>query len=314
MRGFRNWLVLAVITLAVVAAAIAVAVVRDPPHGSTAQAPEAAASGREASASSLPARNVVGYWQGWGAPNVPLRDVPRQFNIVMAAFAVGDATGRVRFTQTVQSRASFVADVDALSRAGRRVVLSVGGWNDGGLTIASDAQQAAFLDSVTAIIDAYHFHGIDWDFEHGLNPARLADITFQLKAKYGPRFLITMAPTLDPAHERQQFDLGARIKNVVDMVNIQFYNHPNLTPKFMLDRTLSWGKVVGMAKVGMGFMTVQTPTDTGIRTPAAVCAMWRSLLTRAPEARGVMTWSINLDRTTGHRFARTCAPVVLSES
>ena len=60
-------------------------------------------------------------------------------------------------------------------------------------------------------------------------------------------------------------------------------------------------------------MTVDTPSDTGEQTPRNVCQIWRQLKARNPEARGVSTWSINLDKTSGYDFARKCAPSVVQE-
>jgi chitinase len=68
------------------------------------------------------------------------------------------------------------------------------------------------MDSIVNIIDTHHLQGIDWDLEHGIDPARIAEVTHKLKTRYGSKFLITMAPTLDGDHERQQLDLAARIK------------------------------------------------------------------------------------------------------
>ena len=39
--------------------------------------------------------------------------------VVLAAFAIGDATGKVAFSQSVQSKSSFIDDVDALNKAHR---------------------------------------------------------------------------------------------------------------------------------------------------------------------------------------------------
>jgi chitinase len=261
--------------------------------------------------SSLPKRVVVGYWQWWGDPAVRLRDVPAAYNVVVVAFAVGDSSGRVRFAQQVQSQPSFVADVDALRAAGRRVVLAVGGWNDGGLQIRTEAQLDNFLESVTRIIDANHFEGIDWDLEHGINPERIAEATHRLKAHYGPDFLITMAPILDPPREREQLDLARRVRGVLDMVHPQYYNGGQSDPDWIVDHTMRWVEAVGADRVGMGFMTVDLPTDTGAQMPDQICTMWVDLLERAPHVRGVMVWSVNLDKTSGYTFARTCAKVVL---
>ena len=98
-------------------------------------------TGGEAADSRLPPRVVAGYWQSWGGPSLKLRDVPPAYNLVFAAFAVGDATGKINFSQTVQSKSSFIKDVEALNKADRPVLLSVGGWDDGGLKITTDGQR-----------------------------------------------------------------------------------------------------------------------------------------------------------------------------
>lgn len=115
-------------------------------------APPPNSSGEVADAR-LPHRVVAGYWQSWGGPSLRLRKVPAVYNVILAAFAIGDATGKVSFSQTVQSKSSFIKDVDALNKADRPVLLSVGGWDDGGLKITTDAQRREFTSSVSKIID-----------------------------------------------------------------------------------------------------------------------------------------------------------------
>jgi chitinase len=258
----------------------------------------------------LPPRVVAGYWHSWGTPSVRLRDVPKEYTVVMAAFAVGDRTGRVRFTPTVQSAASLAADIRSLHASGRRVLLAVGGWNDGGLQIRTEAQLATFLASVTPIIDRYGFSGLDWDLEHGISPATLERATRRLTERYGQGFAITMAPILGE-REPEQLELARRIADELDMVNPQYYNGGRSEPAWIVEHTLGWARVVGEQAVGMGFLLVRLPGETGTQTPQAICGMWQSLLKRLPRARGVMVWSVNHDRSQGYRFAKTCARTVL---
>ena len=273
--------------------------------------PDTGSNDEEAGApSALPTKVLAGYWQGWGAPSVRLGDVPQEYNVILVAFAVGDDTGLARFSQSVQSTASFLADVDKLRAARRPVLLSVGGWDDGGLHITTREQEMAFGDHLIEILDAYHLQGIDWDLEHGLDPGRVAGVTHRLKARYGADFAVTMAPPLDEKHEPAQRELAGRIKDVLDLVSPQYYNGGRSDSNWIVGHAQSWGRVVGPDKVGMGFMTVKTASDTGEQTPAAVGRMWRELTRRVPQARGLMTWSINLDKTSGYRFAQTCGPAV----
>jgi chitinase len=122
-----------------------------------------------------------------------------------------------------------------------------------------------------------------------------------------------MASVLDPPKEMEQLELAARIGDVVDLGSPQFYNYGTVDPNWIVDRTLAWGRVVGQDKVAMGFMTVDTPTDTGEQSPTMVCQIWRQLMSRDPNARGVSTWSINLDKSSGYDFARKCAPSVVRD-
>ena len=270
-------------------------------------------AGGEAAESRLPRRVVVGYWQGWGGPSLRLRDVPPAYNVVLAAFAIGDATGKISFSQSVQSKSSFISDVEALNKAHRPVLFSVGGWDDGGLKITTDKQRRAFVNSASKIIDTYHFRGIDWDLEHGIDPVQVAQATRDLKSRYGQDFIVTMAPLLEQKLEVEQLELAARIGDVLDLASPQFYNYGTVDPSWIVDRTLAWGRVVGEDKVAMGFMTVDTPNDTGEQSPREVCRIWRQLLAQAPNAPGVSTWSINLDKRSGYDFAEKCAPFVVRD-
>ena len=270
-------------------------------------------AGDEAAESRLPRRVVVGYWQGWGGPSLRLRDVPPAYNVVLAAFAIGDTTGKISFSQSVQSKSSFISDVDALNKAHRPVLFSVGGWDDGGLKITTDGQRRAFVNSASKIIDTYHFRGIDWDLEHGIDPVQVAQATRDLKSRYGQDFIVTMAPLLEQKLEVEQLELAARIGDVLDLASPQFYNYGTVDPSWIVDRTLAWGRVVGEDKVAMGFMTVDTPGDTGEQSPREVCRIWRQLLAQAPNAPGVSTWSINLDKGSGYDFAKKCAPSVVRD-
>jgi chitinase len=242
-----------------------------------------------------------------------LRDVPPAYNVVLAAFAIGDATGKISFSQSVQSKSSFISDVDALNKAHRPVLFSVGGWDDGGLKITTDGQRRAFVNSASKIIDTYHFRGIDWDLEHGIDPVQVAQATRDLKSRYGQDFIVTMAPLLEQKLEVEQLELAARIGDVLDLASPQFYNYGTVDPSWIVDRTLAWGRVVGEDKVAMGFMTVDTPGDTGEQSPREVCRIWRQLLAQAPNAPGVSTWSINLDKGSGYDFAKKCAPSVVRD-
>ena len=178
------------------------------------------------------------------------------------------------------------------------------------MTITTDGQRRELVNSASKIIDTYHFRGIDWDLEHGIDPIQVAQATRDLKSRYGRDFIVTMAPLLEPEREIEQLELAARIADVLDLASPQFYNFGTVDSTWIVDRTLAWGRVVGQDKVAMGFMTVDTPSDTGEQSPDNVCRIWRLLHAQARDAPGVSTWSINLDKSSGYDFARGCAQSV----
>lgn len=105
--------------------------------------------------------------------------------------------------------ADFKAAIKAKQAAGKKVLLSIGGQN-GQVQLTSTAARDAFVRSVGGIIDEYGLDGVDIDFEgHSLsldngdtdfrNPTtpsivNLISALKTLKAKYGERFVLTMAP------------------------------------------------------------------------------------------------------------------------
>ena len=102
-------------------------------------------------------------------------------------------------------------------------------------------------------------------------------------------------------------DLAVDIGDVLDLVNPQFYNSGQLSRAYIVDQVRRWASLIGSDRVGMGFMTVHIEGDTGVVQPAEIVATWREVVQRFPDARGVMTWSVNLDATSGFRFAQTRA-------
>ena len=99
--------------------------------------------------------------------------------------------------------------IKAKQAAGKKVLISIGGAN-GQVQLTTTAARDAFVSSVSAIIDRYGLDGLDIDFEgHSLylnagdtdfrNPTtpvivNLISALKTLKAKYGAKFVLTMAP------------------------------------------------------------------------------------------------------------------------
>ncbi|WP_405832184.1 chitinase [Streptomyces sp. NBC_00105] len=169
----------------------------------------------------LPAHALVGYLHASfanGAGYVRMADVPASWDVVNLAFGepTSVTSGDIRFRlcpvaecPNVESEAEFKAAIKAKQAAGKKVLISIGGQN-GQVQLSTTAARDTFVSSVGRIIDEYGLDGLDIDFEgHSLSLAtgdsdfrapttpvivNLISAVKTLKAKYGPDFVLTMAP------------------------------------------------------------------------------------------------------------------------
>ncbi|MFF7446861.1 MULTISPECIES: carbohydrate binding domain-containing protein [unclassified Streptomyces] len=169
----------------------------------------------------LPAHALVGYLHASfanGSGYTRLADVPDSWDVIDLAFGepTSVTSGDIRFERcpvtecpNVESDAEFKAAIKAKRAAGKKVLISIGGQN-GQVQLTTTAARDAFVSSVSKIIDEYGLDGLDIDFEgHSLslnaddtdfkNPrtpviVNLISALKTLKAKYGSRFVLTMAP------------------------------------------------------------------------------------------------------------------------
>ncbi|MDH6221892.1 chitinase [Streptomyces pseudovenezuelae] len=169
----------------------------------------------------MPTHALVGYLHASfanGAGYTRLADVPDSWDVIDLAFGEPTSTtsGDIRFNRcpvtecaNVESDADFKAAIKAKQAAGKKVLISIGGAN-GQVQLATTAARDTFVSSVSNIIDTYGLDGLDIDFEgHSLslntndtdfkNPTtpvivNLISALKTLKAKYGTKFVLSMAP------------------------------------------------------------------------------------------------------------------------
>ncbi|MFF1285679.1 chitinase [Streptomyces sp. NPDC058299] len=169
----------------------------------------------------LPAHALVGYLHASfanGAGYTRLADVPDSWDVIDLSFGepTSATSGDIRFNRcpvtecpNVESDVDFKAAVKAKQAAGKKVLISIGGQN-GQVQLTTAAARDTFVSSVSKIIDTYGLDGLDVDFEgHSLslntgdtdfrNPTtpvivNLISALKTLKAKYGAKFVLTMAP------------------------------------------------------------------------------------------------------------------------
>ncbi|WHM41198.1 glycoside hydrolase family 18 protein [Streptomyces sp. BPTC-684] len=169
----------------------------------------------------LPAHALVGYLHASfanGSGYTRMADVPDSWDVIDLAFGepTSVTSGDIRFglcpvseCPGVESAADFKAAIKAKQAAGKKVLISIGGQN-GQVQLTTTAARDTFVASVSKIIDEYGLDGLDVDFEgHSLslntgdtdfrNPTtpvvvNLISALKTLKAKYGAKFVLSMAP------------------------------------------------------------------------------------------------------------------------
>lgn len=169
----------------------------------------------------LPTHALVGYLHASfanGSGYTRMADVPDSWDVIDLAFGepTSVTSGDIRFNLCpvsecpgVESAADFKAAIKAKQAAGKKVLISIGGQN-GQVQLSTTAARDTFVTSVSKIIDEYGLDGLDVDFEgHSLslntgdtdfrNPTtpvvvNLISALKTLKAKYGAKFVLSMAP------------------------------------------------------------------------------------------------------------------------
>ncbi|MCG7204384.1 chitinase [Streptomyces arenae] len=178
-------------------------------------------TGSSGGSTGLPTHALAGYLHASfanGSGYTRLADVPDSWDVIDLAFGEPTSTtsGDIRFNRcpvtecpNVESDADFKAAVKAKQAAGKKVLISIGGAN-GQVQLTTTAARDTFVSSVSNIIDTYGLDGLDIDFEgHSLsldasdtdfrNPTtpvivNLISALKTLKAKYGSKFVLSMAP------------------------------------------------------------------------------------------------------------------------
>ncbi|MER7835259.1 glycoside hydrolase family 18 protein [Streptomyces sp. NPDC096040] len=178
-------------------------------------------AGSSGGSTGLPTHALVGYLHASfanGSGYTRPADVPDSWDVIDLAFGepTSATSGDIRFNRcpvtecpNVESDADFKAAIKAKQAAGKKVLISIGGAN-GQVQLTTTAARDTFVSSVSNIIDTYGLDGLDIDFEgHSLsldandtdfkNPTtpvvvNLISALKTLKAKYGSKFVLSMAP------------------------------------------------------------------------------------------------------------------------
>lgn len=214
----------------------------------------------------LPSKVLLGYahsWENTGAPFLYFSQmVGSKFNVVDYSFVETVnrdgytpvlTTNDTRYlTNGVFNKQLLKNDIKSLRDSGVPVIVSIGGQN-GHVVLDNVTQKNIFVNGLKAIIDEYQFDGVDIDFEGGsmnFNAGGLRDISYagisayprlknvvdafkELKAYYGPGFLLTAAPEtqyVQGGYSTYNDTFGSflpiiqNLRNELDLLAVQLYN------------------------------------------------------------------------------------------
>ena len=277
----------------------------------------------------LPTHILTGYWHNFnnGAQVLRISEVPSAYNIICVSFADATATqGAVEFnldTSLGFTEAQFIADIKTAQARGQKVIISVGGQN-GTISVTNSTSASNFANSLNALFSEYGFDGVDIDLENGVNAVYME----QALRSIPPGSIITMAPqTIDmQSTGREYFKLALAIKDILTVCNMQYYNSGTMAGYD--------GNIYGLGdvdfltalaaiqlenglrpdQVGLGLPAFPSGAGSGYISPSMIIDALDCLTTGKvvgdfqpprtyPTFRGVMTWSINWDASSGWAFS-----------
>ena len=214
----------------------------------------------------LPSKIILGYAHSWENTSAPFlyfsQMVGSKFNVVDYSFVetvnrdgytpVLTTNDNRYLTNGVFNKQLLKNDIKSLRDSGVPVIVSIGGQN-GHVVLDNVTQKNIFVNGLKAIIDEYQFDGVDIDFEGGsmnFSAGNLRDISYagisayprlknvvdafkELKAYYGPGFLLTAAPEtqyVQGGYTTYTDTFGSflpiiqNLRNELDLLAVQLYN------------------------------------------------------------------------------------------
>ncbi|CNC27966.1 glycosyl hydrolase family 18 protein [Yersinia similis] len=280
----------------------------------------------------------MGFWHNWTSypangykygqsTNIPLADIPKEFNVIAVAFMKG--SGIPTFRPYIGSDEQFRTQVDKLHSEGRSVLISLGGA-DAEISLTSQ-DEAAFVAEIKRLVDVYGFDGLDIDLEQTaisskenstVIPRALKTVK-DYYANLGQHFIISMAPEFPHLNIGGEFvPYIEALEGYYDFIAPQYYNQngagvwvDEITPPMTLRQNddtrkedflyfLTESLVLGTRtyikipanKLVMGLPANNDAADNGyVIDKKDVHNAFARLDAAGLSIRGLMTWSIDWD-------------------
>jgi len=198
---------------------------------------------------------LVGYFQNWQDANatyIQLDQVDARYNVIDVAFAVpqNGTEYKMEFIPDQVSQSTFISQMQTLQSQGKKVIISIGGAT-APVSLGNIAERDTFISTMTNILSAYNFDGMDIDLEGGslsLTGGTIAvpvdapviNLIYAIKqimgnyfSQTGHKLILTMAPETAGVQGGQSAYGGIwgahlpvidALRDSLELIHVQLYN------------------------------------------------------------------------------------------
>jgi hypothetical protein len=269
----------------------------------------------------LPAHVLVTYYWPFngGVPSIDdLRSQPASssYNVLSYVSAMGDGSGSGTVTLNGAPTANLGGQLAGWKASGRFALLMISHANN--LHLTNPTQVAQFVQSVSAIVNQYGFQGIDWDLEDSgeqSNQASIVDATKQLKASFGPQFIVSAVPRYYEVRTGGSMLWSSILKALgssVDLIAFQEYDNTVYADPSLAQIKADYADAIAQGfpatKLLLGTSTLSgVSVQGGAATAGTYASAIQSLAASYPGFRGATVWQSLSDQSDAPSFGYASA-------
>lgn len=258
----------------------------------------------------LPKWITAAYWQQYEGPTVD--SLPSAYNMIWAAFAIGNGEQRMTFQPYHQDDKSFIAQMRKLQENGVRWGISMGGGvpYNAQTFIRSKSEALEVAKGLAPIIKKYGFTGLDDDLENGpggFTEEGLTELFRIMRSEYGPNFVLASTPR---PYETFRVKIAANLfrnPNVkLDLLQWQFYDSMEYRQaaylrdrvKKELENAVELGIPLSAQLIGAITYRFYKYGWNRVEVYRDIAAEWKK-----KGLRGAFIWELSMDKKEGNSFA-----------